>query len=222
MLKDEPLNPTQGGIIMNIQSVSNLQIDYSKSSTQIDTKNESIQTQQESLHIEASAVYEKSTEEPEATYTADMDKVIAMKEETDERLIDLFRNMVKGGTLKQIGGLRGFIAKIKGVEAKDLESVDPQEVVEFEVEITDEAVQKAQADVAEDGYWGAEAVSDRFLEFAVALSGDNPEKADMLLDAVKAGYEAAEEIWGSELPQLSQDTLALTIEKFEAWRDGEA
>ena len=151
-----------------------------------------------------------------ASYKPDMDKVRAMKEETDQRMIDLFRDTVKGGALKQLGGLRGYLQRLINGE-----STEDDLALELGIEITPEAIEKAKVDVAEDGYWGAKATSDRFLEFAKALSGGDPAKADMLLDAVKAGYKEAEAIWGSELPALSKETLDLTIKKFEAWRDGE-
>ena len=34
---------------------------------------------------------------------------------------------------------------------------------------------QAQADIADDGYWGVEQTSDRILDFAKALSGDDPD-----------------------------------------------
>jgi len=160
--------------------------------------------------------YTSSDATTKANYKPDMDKVRAMKEETDQRLIDLFRNTVKDGTLKQLGGLRGYIQRLINGE-----STQDDLALELGIEITPEAIEKAIVDVAEDGYWGAKATSDRFLEFAKALSGGDPGKADMLLDAVKAGYKEAEAIWGGELPSLSKETLDLTIKKFEAWRDGE-
>ena len=44
---------------------------------------------------------------------------------------------------------------------------------------------QAQADIADDGYWGVEQTSDRILDFAKALSGDDPDKADAMLEAFK-------------------------------------
>lgn len=165
---------------------------------------------------ETKAANYTSNETPaKASYKPDMEKVRAMKEETDQRLIDLFRDTVKGGALKQLGGLRGYLQRLISGE-----STEDDLALELGIEITPEAIDKAKVDVAEDGYWGAKATSDRFLEFAKALSGGDPGKADMLLDAVKAGYEEAEAIWGGELPSLSKETLDLTIKKFEAWRDG--
>lgn len=186
---------------------------YSNQETKVTSNTAKSTTTTENLSSDSfnAVLYEESDSNAKvATYTPDMDKVRAMQEETDNRLIDLLSKTISGSTLKQLGGIRGFIAKFQSGEIK-------AEDVDFE--ITDEAVAKAQEETAVDGYWGAEQTSDRFLEFAQALSGSDPSKADMLLDAVKEGYKMAEDIWGSELPQLSQDTLEMTIKKFEAWRD---
>lgn len=173
----------------------------------------------ESLKEDSGVVYEKGDDSKPATYSVDLDKVKAMKEETDLRMVDLFRSLVKKGTLSQVGGLRGFVETLQSRLAENKTEETPIDPSEFE--ITEEAINKAIEETSENGYWGAEQTSQRFLDFAKALSGDNPEKANLLLDAVKEGYKQAEEIWGGELPKLSQDTLALTIKKFEAWRDGD-
>ncbi len=224
---------------MDFNSISHLSAEISQKETYIKKGNTEISQKSTTVEIKSSeaVIYEQSEPKDLLTdtgYKVDMDKVLAMKEENDQRMIDLFRQTVTGGTLKQIGGLRGFISSLReALEGRDKGPVTPSSIVgtkeyaayqeqygEITIEITETSVTNAKADIAQDGYWGAEATSSRFLEFAQALSGSDPSKADMLMDAIKAGYEAAEEIWGSELPQLSKDTLALTIEKFEAWRDG--
>ena len=77
---------------------------------------------------------------------------------------------------------------------------------------------QAQADIAEDGYWGVEQTSDRILDFAKALSGGDPEKADEMLAAFKKGFEQATETWGDKLPDISQRTYDAVISKFDAWK----
>lgn len=79
---------------------------------------------------------------------------------------------------------------------------------------------QAQADIAEDGYWGVEQTSERILDFAKALSGNDPEKADLLLDAFKEGFKQATGAWGEELPEISQKTFDAVVEKFDAWKNG--
>ena len=80
-----------------------------------------------------------------------------------------------------------------------------------------ETIAQAQKDVAEDGYWGAEQTSDRILSFAKALSGDDPDKAEELLNAFKKGYSQATKSWGGNLPSLCSDTYDLVEKKFGEW-----
>ena len=76
---------------------------------------------------------------------------------------------------------------------------------------------QAQADIAEDGYWGVEKTSDRILDFAKALAGNDPGKAQQLLDAFKEGYKKAEEMWGDKLPDISARTYEAVEKKFNDW-----
>ncbi len=77
------------------------------------------------------------------------------------------------------------------------------------------------ANVMEGGFYSAEATSDRLVEFAIGISGGDSSKAEMLIDAVKKGFELAQDTWGGELPDICQRTYELTMEKFEAWKAGE-
>lgn len=79
---------------------------------------------------------------------------------------------------------------------------------------------QAQADIAEDGYWGVEQTSDRILDFAKALSGNDPQKADAMLEAFKKGFEEATKTWGDKLPDISQRTYDAVLKKFDAWKNG--
>lgn len=81
---------------------------------------------------------------------------------------------------------------------------------------------QAQADIAEDGYWGVEQTSDRILDFAKALSGNDPEKADLLLDAFKKGFQEATGSWGKKLPDISQRTYDAVVDKFDKWKNGDS
>ena len=74
---------------------------------------------------------------------------------------------------------------------------------------------QAQAAIAEDGFWGVEAVSDRLVDFAVALSGGDKSRFEVLKNAIVKGFEAAERLWGGELPQISRDTFDATMRKLE-------
>lgn len=74
---------------------------------------------------------------------------------------------------------------------------------------------KAQADIAEDGYWGVSQTSDRIIQFATALTGGDPDKIEAMRDAFKKGYAQAEKTWGGSLPEISQKTYDAVMEKFD-------
>lgn len=148
---------------------------------------------------EESAVYN-------GKYKVDLEKVKAMKEETDQRMLDLFRDTSRNTGLKQLGGIRGILDKIRNGEE-----------VSLEIEYTAEDVEKAKQEVAEGGYWSAEETSTRLLDFAKALSGGDPSKSAMLKDAFIKGFEEVKEMFGGKLPELSERTYDQTIEKFDAW-----
>lgn len=83
-----------------------------------------------------------------------------------------------------------------------------------------EDIAKAQADVAEDGYWGVNKTSDRLVSMAIALSGGDTEKADMLKNAIQKGFDKATAAWGEDLPQISKDTLDMAMKKMDDWKNG--
>ena len=74
---------------------------------------------------------------------------------------------------------------------------------------------QAQADIAEDGYWGVGQTSDRIIQFATALTGGDPDKIEAMRDAFKKGYAQAEKTWGGSLPEIYQKTYDAVMEKFD-------
>ena len=78
---------------------------------------------------------------------------------------------------------------------------------------------QAQKDIAEDGYWGVEQTSDRIIKYARALSGDDPEKLDTMIQAFEKGFKEATKTWGGDLPDLTQRTRDAVLKKFEDLRE---
>ena len=152
-------------------------------------------------------IYEKSTDTvTQKNSVKDNAAIIAkMKADAEERTAQL-RSLVEqmiskqGTTIAAADAIWKFLAK-------------------GDFTVTPEVKAQAQADIAEDGYWGVEKTSERILEFAKALSGDDPKKADLLLNAFKKGFEEATKAWGDELPEISQKTYDAVVEKFEAWKN---
>jgi len=76
---------------------------------------------------------------------------------------------------------------------------------------------QAQADIAEDGYWGVTQTSDRMFDFAKALAGGDPAKMEEMKDAFLKGFKQATATWGGKLPDTSQRTYEATLAKFDSW-----
>lgn len=74
----------------------------------------------------------------------------------------------------------------------------------------------AQA-ISKDGEWGVNAVATRLLDMAVSLSGGDISKIAELRSAVEAGFKAAGDVTGGELPGICQDTYTETMTRFDYW-----
>ena len=79
---------------------------------------------------------------------------------------------------------------------------------------------QAQADIAEDGYWGVKQTSERIFDFAKALSGGDMDKMKEMQAAFEKGFKQATKTWGKELPQISQDTRSAVNKLFEDFYAG--
>lgn len=151
-------------------------------------------------------VYEKGSSDNTVTKKTNYALVEKLKADAEERTSQL----------------RSLVEKMMTQQGTAIGKADDMWKFLAKGDFTVDAATKAQAqkDIAEDGYWGVEQTSDRILDFAKALSGNDPEKADLLLDAFKKGYAEATKSWGDNLPDISSRTYDAVVEKFNAWKNG--
>lgn len=151
--------------------------------------------------------YEKATPQSEqfGTYKVDQQKIAQLKNDFN-RNTESFKAMV-----------RSMIEKQGKVVSDVLKAINSGE--EVFVEVDKETQLAAQEAISENGYWGVEQTATRILDFAKAISGGDPSKIDLLINAVKEGFEAAKEIFGGKLPEISQKTYDRVMEGFEAWKN---
>lgn len=76
---------------------------------------------------------------------------------------------------------------------------------------------QAQADIAEDGYYGVKQTSERIFDFASALAGDDVDKMKEMQAAFEKGFKEAEKTWGGKLPDISYQTQEAVNKKFEEY-----
>lgn len=90
---------------------------------------------------------------------------------------------------------------------------------EFIVDDTTRA--EAQAAIGEGGMHSPENVSDRIVEFAVAISGGDKSKFELLKNAIEEGFSEAKKALGGTLPEVSQKTYDQVMEKLNQWKESE-
>lgn len=193
---------------MAINSITN-SVAAQQASTYTATKTDYTEKKSESsTKTDTGVVYEKSSDQTSGTVT----------KKTDYALV----NKLKADAEKRTSQLRSLVEKMMTKQGVAIGTADSMWSFLAKGDFTvDEATRaQAQADIADDGYWGVDQTSDRILDFAKALSGNDPEKADLLLDAFKKGFKEATKSWGQDLPDISQRTYDAVVEKFNKWKNG--
>ena len=157
---------------------------------------------------ETGVVYEKSSQTDKNTVT----------KTTDYKMVE----KLKADAKQRTSQLRSLVKKMMTKQGTAIANADSMWsfLAEGNFTVDEETQKQAQADIAEDGYWGVEQTSDRILDFAKALSGNDPEKADLLIDAFKKGFDDATKSWGKDLPDISKRTYDAVLEKFDKWKNG--
>jgi hypothetical protein len=90
-----------------------------------------------------------------------------------------------------------------------------------EIKVDEQARTEAAAAIADGGPLSAEAVSDRIVEFAKAVSGGDKSKLDTLRSSIDQGFAEAEKLLGGSLPEISHQTRDLINQKLDAWANEE-
>ena len=101
-------------------------------------------------------------------------------------------------------------------QGKTLNLLNPEDVIE----VDEQARAEAAALIGPDGDLGVEAVSQRIVDFAIAISGGDKSKLETLRGAIDKGFKEAEKILGG-LPDISKETYKAVMEKLDAWGKSE-
>ena len=195
--------------IMNVNGITNSSANYGNYETQTKPATEKAAENSAKTKADSGVVYE-----PSKTETAASTKKIY---KPDTALI----NKLKADAEARTAQLRSLVEKIMLGQGNAIGTADDMwsflRTGNFTVDAATKA--QAQADIAEDGYWGVNQTSDRIVDFAKALTGGDPDKIEEMREAFKKGFKQAEETWGGELPEISQKTYDAVLEKFDAWAE---
>jgi hypothetical protein len=168
-------------------------------------------SKQESTEAQEGVVYEKSTQTKSATYS-----VNKMSQEDRTALVE----KLKADQESRQQSLVNIVQQMMGQQAKTASIANGDDSMwrflasgNFTVDAATKA--QAQSDIAEDGYYGVSQTSQRLFDFASALAGDDVDKMKEMQAAIEKGYKLATKSWGSDLPDISKNTLDATNKLFE-------
>ena len=153
-------------------------------------------------------VYERGekteAESTKKTYTPNTELAAKLKAEMQahtQQLEDIVNKLISGqgkAFSMATGNLKDFFANLE----------------------VDEATRaKAQEDISEDGYYGVKQTSERIFDFAMALTGGDPDKMEQMRDAFDKGFKQATGAWGGELPEISQRTRDAVHDLFDKYKE---
>lgn len=164
----------------------------------------------------------KSSLDEAAAYVPNKDEANINKSDSKQKIYkrdDATIESLKADADRRTSQLRSLVEKMMTKQGQVFNDATDMYALLREGKLkVDPAVSKqAQADIAEDGYWGVEQTSDRLVSFAKALTGGDPAMVDKMKNAMIKGFKEAAKAWGGNLPDISQRTYDAAIKKFDDW-----
>lgn len=199
---------------MSVDSISSVSY-VNQSAYQANTtsaKKESSSEETKSSSENSGVVYEKSSDTKASTSskktytqnTALVQQLKADQETQKQNLIDIVNKMMNKQT-------NAYATSVYGSDSDSIWKF----LASGDYTVDPETKAKAQADIADGGYWSVSETSKRILDFATALTGGDPDKLESMRDAFLKGYKQAEKTWGGKLPEISQKTYDAVLKGFD-------
>ena len=162
-------------------------------------------TQTETTQTQATDTVELGTQRTASTtYTKTSKKLSASDLATIKTAQDQVYENLRKLVEQMLAGQNGAAKKASSTDSSDLDAVD-----------------QAKQAISEDGEFGVKAVSDRLVQFAIAISGGDTSKYEELKAAIDKGFQQVSNMFDGKLPSISQQTYDETMKKLEAWKNGE-
>jgi hypothetical protein len=190
------------GIIMSMTGISSVSDTYTSAATAVEktstVSSATSGTEDKATTTDDTAVVYDKSKLSEDDRKAIVEQLKADQEKRQSQLTDLVKSMIskQASTYGTATDIWQFLASGN-----------------FTVDADTKAA--AQEAISEDGYWGVTQTSDRIVQFATSLAGDDTSALEKMRDAFLEGYEQAEKTWGGELPDISKKTYDAVLEKLD-------
>ena len=143
---------------------------------------------------------------------------------TGEQVSLSYFNIEETATYTSIGSVQSAADTAYDLLRSYVFDVFEKQGLDFTFSIDDETIdirelsqEDAQALIAEDGYFGVEQTSDRIVDFAKGIAGNDPSRIDAILQGIEKGFNEALEAFGGWLPDISYSTYDRALEKLDNW-----
>lgn len=123
-----------------------------------------------------------------------------------------------GDSQDQYNLLRGLVTNILKEQGLDLKI----SIGEADVDISSISQEDAAGLVAKDGYFGVDQTSDRIVDFATTLAGNDTSRLDAIREGIQKGFDEALAAFGGTLPDISYETLDAVMNKLDDWAELES
>ena len=157
---------------------------------------------------------EKTTDDTAVVYEKSNNNVVSGSLDTDTV------NRLQAELKYKQQQFAGLVEKLLGKQGK--KSNDLMDLLKGlkngTIKVDEATAAQAQKEIGEDGYWGVEQTSNRLVEMAKALSGNDPEKADAMIAAMEKGFKQATKAFGDDLPSICRDTVDAATKKLNDWK----
>lgn len=116
---------------------------------------------------------------------------------------------------KSYDQLKLLVQKLLGNQGKTFNDLNNQGFINIDQDTRLEA----QSLIGEGGPLSAENVSKNIVDFAIAISGGDKGKLEELKGAIDKGFKEAARILGGTLPEISNKTYDLIMDKLNNWAE---
>ena len=125
---------------------------------------------------------------------------------------------------QQAASVNNMLSNMLGKQFASADIMNNAKAHLTKVGMGDITAEQAAKNISEDGPYGVDAVASNIMDMVTSLSGGDPDKFELLKDAVTEGFKAAGVELGvgdeiSSLPQVSQDTFTEIMKRFDHYEE---
>ena len=159
---------------------------------------------------------EKKTDKSEASTSQVQDSVTISYHEEVTMTYSSSLTIQTGDEQDQYNLLRGLVTNMLKEQGIDFRIANGDQTIDINEISREEATQL----IADDGYFGVEQTSERIVDFAIGMAGNDPSRLESIKEGIEKAFNEALEAFGDWLPDISYDTHDAVMGKLDTWAEG--